>query len=726
MKIFTSKKPQALPANLKPLLEVLLSDLSDKRSDAERQEQLIIHAEAGSSLETLREALGGLGYTALPIRKSIDQITPQDLPLAGLASDGTLFVIHEVNSTSASLVISTDGETRAQVAMDAAPELSYGYRFVADALENQSAQGRLSALNPIKAIGPSRLAWILTAAFLSNLLGIGTSLFVVVVYDRVLPNQAVESLYALTIGVVLAVLFDALLRRSRSAILDKATEIADRRVTEDLFDQYVQAPHSKSKSVGELSSIMRDYEAFRDFMGSAIVLAVIDLPFIFIFIAVIYHIAGLVALVPLLALPIIIGLILIAQPIAARASRETSRMTRSRQSLLAEILIGLDALRVSGAYGLMKRRFLLQASQQRAATESGKAVASAVGTVISTVQQAVQVAIIVVGFHLFTRGDITMGAIMGAVILSGRAMGPMARLSQAFGRLNGILIGYGNIKAFLMAERPGRTGSASLLASRSNDAPLIELNNITYRPKSGGDAIFAGFHLKIERGQKVALLGRTGSGKSTLLNLINGLVEPETGAVIVAGQPISSIPRANISTLVGTAFQAPWLFAGTLRENIGLGQATISEDDILEALSKVKLIDLSDQTTGTLDFVIEEHGRNLSGGQRQAIGLARALAFKPPILLLDEPTSAMDAGLEAHVVAALRTYETPLTALIATHKAALIDLCDRVVILEGGQIAADMPTSEYRKKLRATSPANAPVQTFTFKRSAKNSTGGKG
>lgn len=724
MKRFFAKRGVAqADVNWSPLLSGLLSDLGDKCSEVERQEQVVIHGQSDDPLDNLREVLGGLGYASLPVPKSLEELTPQDLPLVGLSGEGQLFVIHEISSADGSLTLSTDDRTREVIVHSELPEMVRGFKVFADAPENRTAQGRLAALNPVKAIGAARLGWILTAAFLSNLLGVGTSLFVVVVYDRVLPNQAVESLYALTIGVVLAVLFDALLRRSRSSILDAATDIADRRVTEDIFDQYIQAPHSKTRSVGELASIMRDYEVFRDFMGSAIVLAAIDLPFVFIFIAVIYHIAGLVALVPLLALPVITLMILLAQPLAARASREASRMTRSRQSLLAEVLSGLDALRVSGAYGLLKRRFLLQAAQQRAASERGKAVASAVGSVISTMQQAVQVAIIVVGFHLFVRGEITMGAIMGAVILSGRAMGPMARLSQAFGRLNGILVAYGNIKAFLLAERPRETGGARPLHSGQANAPMIEISNVTYRPKLGGEALFAGFSLRIERGQKVALLGRTGSGKSTLLNLINGLVDPETGSVTVAGQPVASIARASLPSLIGTVFQSPWLFAGTLRENIGLGQNALSDDVLLSALAKVRFWDPNDETTAVLDFVIDEQGRNLSGGQRQALSLARALAFDPPILLLDEPTSAMDAGLEAHVVAALRDPSVQRTAVIATHKAAFIDLCDRVVILEAGKIVADMPASEYRKKLATHAPANTPAQRFTISRQPKASTG---
>lgn len=642
----------------------------------------------------------------------------QHIPLANLPvhmvpvfvedQDGRPMVIQALTDTTATLCrLGEDGGIHQEdVALSTLTQTVQSLYFFPEETDERGVVGRIAAINPMKTLGGQRIMWILLAAFLSNVLGVATSLFVMVVYDRVLPNKALESLYALAIGVALAVLFDTLLRNARTTIIEAATERSDRRVTEDIFDQFVTASSRQSnRKIGHLASVVRDYEHYRDFMTSSAVLAFVDLPFVFVFIYVIWHIAGAVAIVPLLAVPIVICSVLLAQPIVSRSSRDASRVAQNRQSLLVEVLSGLDPLRVSGAYSLLKRKFLSQAGQQRVATNRARDLSSVVGTMIAVVQQAVQVAVIVIGFHLFVSQSITMGAIMGAVILSGRAMGPLSRVGQAMGRISSVRVSYRNLHDFLKTERLNSgEASADLAVTEASENVALEISNITYRPDPEVPALFSNLSAKVKSGEKIAILGRTGSGKTTLLRLLNGLCEPETGGVFAGGKSITSVPRARLPHHIGTVFQSPWLFAGTLYENVSMGHEVINDDVVQDALSAVGMGQFS------LDHNIAEQGANLSGGQKQAVNVARALAFDPPILLMDEPTSAMDAQLEGRVVSYLKTEKSTRTMVIVTHKSALISLCDRVWIMDRGQIVEDITTAEYHARTQSKKPTSTVVK----------------
>lgn len=564
---------------------------------------------------------------------------------------------------------------------------------------------RLSTINPMKNIGTIRLAWVLLAALLSNILGLATSLFVMVVYDRVLPNQATESLYALAFGVAMAVLFDTMLKSAKGQILENASRAADRRVTEDIFDQFVEArPTTTGKSVGQLASVIRSFETYREFMTSAMILSFVDLPFVALFIFVIAQISGLLWIVPAIAVPTVLILVVLVQPLVARSSRQATEVAQTRQSLLIETLSGLDHLRVSGAYGLLKRRFLNQAIQQTDATNRAKKSASIVGTVISILQQVFQVAVIVLGFHLFVTDQVSMGGIIAAVILFGRVMSPLSRLGQTLGRANHALSAYRVVRDFLALER--NSDSPLPVQLDNQNAAVLELSNVTMRLSENAPPLLNGVNLRIEPGQKVAIVGRTGAGKTSILRLFSGLLRAESGNVLCNGIAVGAYPRADFHRRVGTVFQTPWLFSGTLRDNLGLGQIGITDEKMLHALKLAGLI--SGQGDGfSLDMMIAEQGANLSGGQRQAVNIARAFASDPDIFLLDEPSSAMDSQLEANLVHQMKTGLADKTFVLVTHKAKLLELCDRIVVVDKGQLKGDMPAKDYfdlrRKKAGARS-----------------------
>ena len=681
------------------VIHALLQRLGSKNTYNEVKEA-VSASPREATIDWASDAISGFGFICNSGIAKLSEISAGLCPALLIGKEGDLAILENVRGDDFTIF---DGNTRKKRKLNKAEFKQWysGQLLVAQPeLEgHKTVKARLKALSPLKTLGTARFSWIAIAALLSNILGLSTSLFVMVVYDRVLPNQATQSLYALAIGVGFAVLFDTLLKGARSRIVERASVGADIAVNEDIFEQFIEVSNTKDrKSVGELASVMRDFEVYRDFMSSATILTLIDLPFVLVFVGVIYIIGGPLFLIPLICIPVILILILAVQPLLVRNSAAVSASAQSRQSLLVEVLGGLDALRVNGAFALMKRKFLTQSNFYAKASHQAKSYAQINGNTITIIQQISQVAIIVYGFHLFGDQVITMGAIIATVILSGRALGPLAKVGQTLGRANAAFVARGNLKRFLSAARTQSDGSGSAIRNTQNVA--VEISSATLRLSEMGRPLFNGLNLSIKRGEKVAIVGRTGSGKTSLVKMIVGLLKPETGSVIINGSDIRQYPRADLFRAIGTVFQEPWLFAGTLRDNVGLGQDDCSEERILECLKAAGADFVGDGTTAALEFAIQDQGSNLSGGQKQAVMMARALAFKPALLLLDEPTSAMDGLTEANVIKHLSEHLADRTLVIVTHKMPVVAMCDRVIVMDQGRIVGDGTKDAYFELLK--------------------------
>ena len=574
------------------------------------------------------------------------------------------------------------------------------YKIISVAEELRETRNRLTKLNPIRTLGTFRLFWVSVAALFSNVLALASSIFIMVVYDRVIPNQATESLYALAIGVGIAILFDSLLRGAKSGIINSATEGSDLVVNEEIYNQFVELSGAENKrSVGELSTVVRDLEVYRDFMSTATLLALIDLPFIFIFIYVISLISGPLYLIPLIAVPIVLVSVLVAQPLISKISRTASRTSQSRQSVLMEILGGLAPLRASGAFAIMKRKFMQTSADNMVAVNRSKNVAGFNSGFMQAVQQLAQVAIIVYGFHLFVQQQITMGAIIATVILSGKAMAPLARLGQTMSRMGAALVARKNILTFLSLPRNATVSQSDTFANYS-DAE-IEISNVTLRLDENSVPLFSNLNLKIHPGEKVAIIGPTGAGKSTIINLLSGLIAPEIGSVQLKGRDLRTINRADFFKTVGVVFQEPWLFAGSLRENIAMGFEDVTDEQIIQSIQLTGANVSNSEPGEILDGAILSQGKNLSGGQKQSIAMSRALLFGQDILLLDEPTSAMDQMMEDRLITNCSEFLGERTLVLVTHKPTMLRLCNRVIVIEGGQVKFDDTKANYMNLVKA-------------------------
>ena len=640
-----------------------------------------------------REVFSALGYALLPVKSD----------LAGAISAQNLFLL-----TKDHVSVDFKIKSNSKVEVRLGGEKNYSSYSIED-LSNlklkaftvvsveedlREVRNRLTQLNPIRTLGTFRLMWVSVAALFSNILALASSIFIMVVYDRVIPNEATESLYALAIGVLLAIVFDSLLRSAKSGIINRATEGSDLIVNEEIYNQFVEISGAENKrSIGELSTVVRDLETYRDFMSTATLLTMIDLPFILIFIYVISLISGPLYLIPLIAVPVVLVSVVIAQPIISKISRKASRTSQSRQSVLMEILGGLAPLRASGAFAIMKRKFMQTTADNMVAVNKSKNVSGFNAGFMQAVQQLAQVAIIVYGFHLFIEQQITMGAIIATVILSGKAMAPLSRLGQTLSRMGAALIARKNIINFLTLPR-NNTGKSSDTFGTVSEAE-VEISNVTLRLDEHSVPLFSNLNLKVLAGERVAIIGPTGAGKSTIINLISGLVTPEVGSVQIKGNDIRTLNRADFFRNIGVVFQEPWLFSGSLRDNISMGFEEISDEQILKAL-KLSGAKLSqDATSDILDGSILSQGKNLSGGQKQSVALSRAVLFDQSVLLLDEPSSAMDQMMEERLIAELLNYLDKRTLILVTHKPNMLKLCDRVIVVDGGEIKFDGTKEQY-------------------------------
>ena len=560
---------------------------------------------------------------------------------------------------------------------------------------SKNVKSRIKLLNPLANLGGINFFWIALASFTSNVLGLATSIFIMVVYDRVLPNQADQSLYALALGVGIAIIFDQLFKSARGAILENSAINKDKKSNDQIFEQFVETKTDLTKqSIGSLTTISRDYETYKEFVSSAGLILLIDLPFIFVFVLVIYYIGDLLFLVPLISVPAVIIGILIIQPFLFRTSKRVSQVNQSKQGLLVEILSGLDALRVNGAYSFIKRKFSAQADDYSKVTNSAKRFNQITTNYVSIVQQIAQIAIIVFGFHLFVEQRISMGAIIATMILSGKTLGPLAKMAQTLGRANSAYVARNNLIDFFSQQRRERFSKVGLENVRKNLA--IDIQNASVKLSADSKPIFTNLSFDVKKGEKIAVIGRSGAGKTTLLRTVCGLLEPETGSVQINGDQASSIPRDELFRHVGVVLQESWLFSGTLRDNLTLGYEEFNDEQVSEALNAAGAHFLGENKGEMLEFPILDRGSNLSGGQKQAICIARVLLQKPSILLLDEATSAMDSQMEATFIESLQKNNNNQTLLVVTHKPHVMNICDRVMLVDNGKIAWDGKLDDYK------------------------------
>ena len=542
------------------------------------------------------------------------------------------------------------------------------------------------------------LYWqVLLATIMTNILALSISIFTMTVYDRVIPNAAIESLIALTVGVVIALGFDFLIRYIRALFIDQASRIADYDVSVRIFDRILSLSATEyTLKKGMLAGVVREYEALREFFTSSSLVLLVDLPFALFFLYVISIIAGPLAYIGLIALPVVIVAGVVMQPFLSRFTRLSQQHAIAKQAILVETLSGLETVGVTGAGALMKTRYLAALREQLDTGASSRTCGQLLINFSMSVQQYAQVFAVVFGVFLIKNGDISQGALIAAVILGGRALAPLAQLTHALTRANAAISAYTSLNDLLHDFPLQRYRTSSI--SRSQLSGAIEFRDVSFKFKGESKPLISNLSFKIYAGQTVVLLGEMGSGKSTILKLIAGVLQPCSGQVLVDGVSVRQLDRQDRQQNIGVMLQDAWMFSGSIQENIQTGALRHTDADMTKLAQFWGLSGLISREQSEGIAGLSDKTAVLSGGQRQAVSLARAFVHDPSILLLDEPTSAMDPASEGHIADNLIHMRSDKTMIIVTHRSALFKAADRVLVIKQGQIVADQHPSNLMAK----------------------------
>ncbi len=540
---------------------------------------------------------------------------------------------------------------------------------------------------------------VLLAALLINLFALASPLFIMNVYDRVVPNHAIETLWVLGTGISIVYLFDLAMRSLRGYFLDIAGKRADIVLSSRIFERVLGTRMSaRPKSVGASASNLHEFDAFRDFFTSITLTALIDLPFVFLFILTIWFIGGPLAVVPLAVLPLSLSLAYAIHRSLAEKVGELQRHYSQKQATLIETLTGIETLKSLGAEGVVQQRWeQLTGIIAQLGLKTRFLSTSAINFTLY-LQQMATVIVVIYGVYLITDGELSMGGLIASTILTGRALSPLAQLAGTLTRYNQARSAYAATDAMMQlpVERPA--GKQFL------DRPLIkgeiEFRNVCFSYPEQDLVALDNVSFRINAGEHIAIIGRIGSGKSTIERLVLGLYEPASGSILIDGTDSRQLDPADLRRNIGYVSQDSFLFYGSVRDNIITGMPHAEDSAILTAATIAGVTDFVNQHPSGYDLQVGERGERLSGGQRQSIAVARALLRDPPILAMDEPSNAMDNTTEEQFKSRLSGWSKGKTLILVTHRASLLSLVDRVIVMDSGRIIADGPKERVLDALR--------------------------
>jgi len=560
------------------------------------------------------------------------------------------------------------------------------------------------------------------AALLINILALAGTFFTMNVYDRVVPNQAFTTLWSLAIGVAIAMLFEFISRNVRAHVLDVAGKKADLIMGAMLFRKAVSIRmEHKPASSGSFANQLREFESVRDFVASATLATISDLPFTFLFIAVIFGIGGVLGFIPLLLVPVIIGVSIFIQWPLKKVMKQNLRESSLKQGILIETVEGLETLKATGGERYMQERWELFSAKASETSMMSKRLSALAMNFVAWITQFETVLIVVAGVYLIADGKLTQGGLIGTVILASRALAPLAQVTGLAVRFQQSKAALGSLSK-LMALPTERDPEVAYLTNPTITG-AVELRNMGFHyPIANGPKkdFLTGINIKINAGERVAILGRVGSGKSSLLRVMSNLYRPTSGQVFSDGLDISQIDPADWRANVGYVAQDSRLFYGSLRENVMIGRPDASIHELLR-VGKVTGIDaMVAKHPAGWNMPIGENGDGLSGGQRQLVALARCLISRPALLLMDEPTSAMDTQTEAAFINDLARATQGTTLVVVTHRPSLLQLVDRIIVIDDGKVATDGPKEAVLAALRGPVAAPAVAHTQHTETQAEN------
>jgi ATP-binding cassette subfamily C protein LapB len=659
--------------------------------------------------ELLPQAASRAGLSAKLVRKGLNELPAMLLPCILMLKDKQACVLQKINLEKNNAIITlpeTGGEE--QLSIEDLESNFVGYLFL---IKQQYRGDRNFDVH----INDSKKHWlwqhvkdatpiyrdVIIASIMVNMFALVSPLFVMNIYDKVVPNLAFESLWVLAIGAGLAYIFDFILKQLRGYLIDVAGKKVDIEVSSKLFAKVVGVPLEKrATSIGGMAKQITEFDNVREFFSSATITALVDLPFALLFMFCIWLVAGDLALFPIVASVLIIGYTVITQPKLRAAIEESNKFSSLRHGHLIECLGALESIKANGAEGVVQNAWQQMIGHTSSWLLKSKIITNSVVNFASFLMQISVIGVVVLGVYRVSDNLISMGGIIAAVMLTGRAISPVAKLAGLMTRSNQTISALRQLDSLM--DQEGEFENKAHLASRPKLSGSISAENISFSYPESDSASLKQMSINIKQGEKIAIVGRNGSGKTTLAKLLLGLYQPTAGSIRFDGLNHQQIHPSDLRRNIGYLPQDITLFHGTIRDNILFGTRQVTEYQLIRAVQLSGVDEFTDHETQGLDQQVGESGSTLSRGQRQSIALARAILNAPQILLLDEPTASLDSRAEKKFIESIKATASERTLVLITHKMELLSLVDRIIVLEKGKLVIDGPKEVVLKQLKGT------------------------
>lgn len=660
------------------------------------------------------EAAAKLGLSVKVAEISLEQASPLAPPFIAFTKGGDAYVVSELTARADKVrtIAFVDGKPveHEQSLSDLSHESQHLLVFLArrdsgkerdNLFQERSQHWFWSAASRFR----MSYVQVITACFLVNVLALAAPLFIMNVYDRVIPNLTIPTLWALAAGVAIAILMDFLLKLVRAQVVDETGRRIDMTISGRMFDHLLEVrSDARPKSTGILASHIRDFDNVRDVLTSSAVVGLTDAAFIFIFLGALYWIVGPLAAIPAGAAIVVLLVTVLTQVPMARAMRRAQSDSSKRHGILVETLLSLDAVKALGGGSTLRKRFDHAVAESSRSSAVARFWSTLNTTVLQTVSQIVSILIIIWGVFLVLDAQISVGALIAANILSGRVLAPLASVAGTLQRVQNARFSYKAVDQLMSLP----TEWTQAESTQTLHAPSLKVEGLSFTYSTETPLALENVSFALNAGDRLGIIGRIGSGKSTFGRMLCGLSQPTVGRLLIDEVDVQQIPPSMLRSVVGYVPQDPELVSGTLRENLTLGAALATPEDIDRVLDISGLTELARTHPLGLSMPIAERGRSLSGGQRHAIAIARALIRRPKLLFLDEPTAALDMTSERRLLRHLEALseEEGMTLILATHRNTTLKAVSKLMLLEKGELTAFGPRDEILKALKEHALAN--------------------
>jgi len=649
------------------------------------------------------------GLKSSIIKRPLSQISPLQLPMIILLSNQSACILDRFSEDGTQVKIIMPAEEAVEQWVDVADlEDEYiGFGFmVKKAFEYTDETSRTLHLNQkhwfwsTLKLSTGIYKDVLYASLLINLFVLASPLFTMNVYDRVVPNNAIETLWVFAIGVMIVYVIDTTLKFSRTYLLESAAKKSDIIMSSIIFEKVLDLKMANHPaSVGSFASNIKDFDSIRSFLTNATMAAVIDLPFTVIFLAVIAYIGGGIVLVPMITITLILGYaFFIKKPL--RASIEsTHEASAKKSSILIESLNNIETLKTLGTLNQIQYKWEESTGEIAGKSLKSRLLSASIPTITQLLIQLNTVMIIVYGVYMIQDFELSMGGLIAIVILTGRTLAPMGQVAALMTNYEDTKTSYETLNEII--SQPSERPDGKKFVERPDFSGHIEFVDVTFSYPNTDVPALKNVSFVITPGEHVAIIGRIGSGKSTIQKLLLGLYEPDAGQILIDGIDINQIDPADLRKNMGYVSQDIMLFRGTVKDNITFRASHASDGAMIRAAQISGASDFIKKHPKGYEMPIGERGQGLSGGQRQTIGIARAFLLSAPIMLMDEPSNAMDQITEAKLLDNLQTALKGTTSILVTQKMNLLKIVDRVLVVNEGKIIIDAPKEEALLKLQA-------------------------